>query len=117
MRSLVRRLGRAPSTIAREVQHNGGAQDYRIWRAHARAREQARRPKTRKLSDPSLCATVTTWLEKLWSPQEIAKRLKREHPDDSSMHVSHEVIYQSFFVQGRGELRRELTSRLRSGRT
>ena len=117
MRSLARRLGRAPSTIAREVKANGGAPDYRIWRSHARAREQARRPKTRKLSDPTLCATVTTWLEKFWSPQEIAERLKREHPDDPSMNVSHEVIYQSLFVQGRGELRRELARCLRSGRT
>ncbi len=117
MRSIARRLSRAPSTISREVSHNGGPEDYRIWRSHQRARDQARRPKTRKLSDPTLCATVTTWLERLWSPQEIAERLKREHPDDPSMHVSHEVIYQSLFVQGRGELRRELARCLRSGRT
>ena len=117
MSSIARRLGRSPSTITREVAHNGGPANYRIWRAHQRARAMARRPKAAKLSDPALCATVTSWLEKLWSPQEISERLKREHPDDPSMHVSHETIYQSLFVQGRGELRRELARCLRSGRT
>ena len=116
MSSIARRLGRSPSTVAREVSLNGGPVHYRIWRAHERARAEARRPKKAKLSDPTLCATVTTWLEMLWSPQEIAERRKREHPDDPSMHVSHETIYQSLFVQGRGELRRELTRCLRSGR-
>ena len=56
------------------------------------------------------------WLEELWSPQEIAERLRIEYPDDPMMQVSHETIYQSLFVQGRGELRRELTRCLRSGR-
>jgi IS30 family transposase len=59
---------------------------------------------------------VTTQLEQLWSPQEIAARLRLEHPDDPEMHVSHETIYQSLFVQGRGQLRRELARCLRSGR-
>ncbi|MGC2175961.1 MAG: IS30 family transposase [Acidimicrobiales bacterium] len=117
MTSIARRLGRSPSTVSREVNANGGKCDYRIWRAHERAREQTHRPKVSKLSNPALCAKVTSWLEKLWSPQEIAERLKREHPDDPSMQVSHEVIYQSLFVQGRGELRRELARCLRSGRT
>ncbi len=114
--SIARRLGRAPSTITREVKHNGGPDSYRIWRAHVRAREQARRPKRCKLTDPVLCATVTTWLEMLWSPQEIAERLKLEYPGEPTMNVSHETIYQSLFVQGRGELRRELARCLRSGR-
>ena len=117
MSSIARRLGRSPSTVTREVSLNGGPAHYRIWRAHERARAEARRPKKAKLSEPVLCAKVTSWLEKLWSPQEIAERLKREHPDDPSMHVSHETIYRSLFVQGRGELRRELTRCLRSGRT
>jgi IS30 family transposase len=60
---------------------------------------------------------VSTWLEKLWSPQEIAEHLRLEHPDDPMMQVSHETIYQSLFVQGRGELRRELARCLRSGHT
>jgi IS30 family transposase len=60
---------------------------------------------------------VTAWLEELWSPEEIAVRLRIVFPDDPMMHVSHETIYQSLFVQGRGELRRELARCLRSGRT
>ena len=64
-----------------------------------------------------LVEQVTTWLEELWSPQEISSRLRLEFPDDLMMQVSHETIYQSLFVQGRGELRRELARCLRSGRT
>ena len=117
MTSIAKRLGHAPSTVTREVKHNGGQKNYRIWRAHQRAHEQARRPKATKLADPDLCATVTTWLEMLWSPQEIAGRLKLEFPGEPHMNVSHETIYQSLFVQGRGELRKELAQCLRSGRT
>jgi len=71
----------------------------------------------RQAGAPSLVRQVSTWLEQLWSPQEIAERLRLEHPDDPMMQVSHETIYQSLFVQGRGELRRELARCLRSGRT
>ena len=117
MRSIARRLGRSPSTITREVKNNADTGGYRIWQAHERAREETRRPKQSKLSDPLLCATVTSWLEMLWSPQEIAERLKIEFPGEPTMNVSHETIYQSLFVQGRGELRRELARCLRSGRT
>lgn len=106
MRSIARRLGRSPSTITREVKNNSDTGDYRIWRAHERAREETRRPKQSKLSDPLLCATVTSWLEMLWPPEEIAERLKFEFPGEPTMNVSHETIYQSLFVQGRGELRR-----------
>jgi IS30 family transposase len=117
MNSIARRLQRSPSTVSREVKVNGGKEEYRIWPAHERARDQTRRTKQSKLSDPVLCEKVTAWLEKLWSPQEIAERLKRDFPDDPRMQVSHEAIYQSLFVQGRGELRRELARCLRSGRT
>src|SRR3954447_3885484 len=110
------RLGRAVSTVSREVAGNGGRQDYRAWRAHQRARERARRPKTPKLSRPRLAAQVTTWLKEWWSPQEIAGRLRMEFPGDPMMQVSHETIYQALFVQGRGELRRELARCLRTGR-
>jgi IS30 family transposase len=109
-------LGRAVSTVSREVAANGGRNDYRAWRAHERAAEQARRPKRPKLAHPPLCAQVTTWLEEWWSPEEIACRLRMDFPDDPMMWVSHETIYQSLFVQGRGELRRELHRCLRSGR-
>ncbi len=116
MRSIARALGRAPSTISREVKANQGL-NYRIWPAHQRARQCARRPKPGKLSNPVLCAKVSAWLEEFWSPQEISRRLRLEYVNDSAMHVSHETIYQSLFVQGRGQLRRELARCLRSGRT
>lgn len=117
MRAIGVRLARAPSTISREVKANGGRTDYRIWPAHQRARSCARRPKAVKFDDLVLCAKVTAWLKEFWSPQEISHRLRLEFPDDLAMHVSHETIYQSLFVQGRGELRRELARCLRSGRT
>lgn len=117
MSSIARRLGRVPSTITREVAANGGAANYGAWRAHCRARSAVRRPKLAKLDHPMLVEQVTAWLEELWSPQEISSRLRLEFPDDLMMQVSHETIYQSLFVQGRGELRRELARCLRSGRT
>src|SRR5271155_423592 len=117
MSEIARSLGRAPSTITGEVAANGGIRRYGAWRAHCRAESSARRPKPAKLAHPPLVRQVTTWLEKLWSPQEIAERLRLEYPDDPMMQVSHETIYQSLFVQGRGELRRELARCLRSGRT
>ncbi len=117
MSSIARRLGRSPSTITREVAANGGVANYGAWRAHCRARSAVRRPKPAKLDYPMLVEQVTTWLEELWSPQEISSRLRLEFPDDLMMQVSHETIYQSLFVQGRGELRRELARCLRSGRT
>ncbi len=109
-------LGCAVSTVSREIAANGGRAGYRAWRAHRRARERARRPKATKLSCPRLAAQVTEWLEEWWSPEEIARRLRIEFPDDPRMWVSHETIYQSLFVQGRGELRRELSRCLRTGR-
>jgi IS30 family transposase len=117
MRAIGRTLGRAASTISREVDANGGRDEYRIWRAHQRARACTKRPKVAKFDCPVLCARVTTWLEEFWSPKEIANRLALDFPDDPSMRVSHETIYQSLFGQGRGELRRELARCLRSGRT
>jgi transposase, IS30 family len=110
------RLGMATSTVSREVAGNGGRGDYRAWRAHQRARVRARRPKPFKLSCPGLAAQITEWLKEWWSPQEIACRLRMEFAGDPMMHVSHETIYQSLFVQGRGELRRELARCLRTGR-
>jgi IS30 family transposase len=109
-------LGRSVSTVSREVNANGGRVEYRAYAAHARASRQARRPKEPKLANPRLVCLVTAWLIEMWSPDEIAGRLRREFPDDPMMQVSHETIYQSLFVQGRGELRRELHRCLRSGR-
>ena len=110
------RLGKAVSTVSREVAANGGRDGYRAWRAHQRAREQARRPRGCKLARPELAAQVTSWLHEWWSPVQISRRLRIEFPDDPMMHVSHETIYQALYVQGRGELRRELARCLRSGR-
>jgi IS30 family transposase len=116
MSAIARRLGRAPSTITREVAANGGPEHYGAWRGQCRARRAARRPKVGKLCHPPLVAVVSIWLEEWWSPEEISKRLRIVFPDDPMMQVSHETIYQSLFVQGRGELRRELTRCLRSKR-
>src|SRR5215471_15804560 len=110
------RLAVAVSTVSREVAANGGRGGYRAWRAHQRARAQARRPKKPKLACPALAAQVTTWLAEWWSPQQISRRLRIEFPHDPMMRVSHETIYQALYVQGRGELRRELARCLRTGR-
>jgi transposase, IS30 family len=116
--SIAQRLERSASTISREVANNGGRTHYRAYRAHRRAARSARRPKPAKLTGhPALREQVEKWLLELWSPEEIAQRLRHEFPDDPMMWVSHETIYQSLFVQGRGALRRELTKCLRSGRT
>ena len=114
--AIAARLGKAVSTVSREVAANGGREGYRAWRAHQRAREQARRPKAPKLACPELAAQVTGWLQEWWSPVQIAARLRIEYPHDPMMRVSHETIYQALYVQGRGELRRELARCLRSGR-
>ena len=115
--SIARSLGRRASTVSREVKANGGREHYPAWRAHCRARDQARRPKPCKLRKGRLRDEVSRRLEQLWSPQEISRRLVLDFPEDPEMRVSHETIYQSLFVQGRGELRRELARCLRSGRT
>jgi transposase, IS30 family len=118
MAEIAARLGRHRSTVWREVSANGGPRGYAPMAAHRRAWERFRRPKAAKLeANPVLCAEVIAGLEKLWSPQQIAARLRENRPDDPEMWVSHETIYKSLFVQGRGELRRELAACLRTGRT
>ena len=117
-RAIARELGRAPSTITRELTANGGRERYRALRAHERAIACSQRPKPGKLARlPRLRAEVEAGLVARWSPQQISARLKTEYPDDPEMQISHETIYQSLFVQGRGELRRQLAQNLRSGRT
>jgi len=112
-----RQLSRATSTISREVNANGGRDGYRPIAAHRSACQRARRPKATKLAaNPGLCARVVADLEALWSPRQIARRLQRDFPSDTTMRVSHETIYKSLYVQGRGELRRELAACLRTGR-
>jgi transposase, IS30 family len=116
-RAIARQLGRNVATISREVDQNtSDGQQYRAVAAQVAAEKRARRPKPRKLENPALHARVTADLEKRWSPEEIAARLRLDFPDDASMRASHETIYQALFIQGRGALRRDLTTRLRTGR-
>ena len=117
LRSIAADLGRAPSTVAREVTRNGGRRRYRAWRAETGATRRARRPRVAKLARSArLRAEVERLLGLRWSPEQIAHRLRLEHPDDREMRVSHETIYQALFVQSRGALRRELRACLRTGR-
>ena len=153
VREVARRLGRAASTISRELRRNaatrGGNLDYRATTAQWHAERAARRPKRAKLAaNPALRAyaqdrlagavaapggaavpgPAVPWKGRrqgrrqnrrwgmAWSPQQIAERLRLDHPDDEGMRVSHEAIYQALYVQGRGALRRELTACLRTGR-
>jgi len=117
LRAIAMHLGRAPSTVSREITRNGGRRRYRAWRAEAAAIRRARRPRVAKLARSArLRAEVERLLRVRWSPEQIAHRLVLEHPDDREMWVSHETIYQSLFVQARGALRRELHACLRSGR-
>lgn len=116
-RTIATRLGRSPSTVSRDVAASGARVHYRAWRADERAQQRARRPKVSKLvACPRLRAEVERRLRRRWSPQQIAARLIRDFPGEPEMRVSHETIYQSLFVQGRGALRKELTRCLRSGR-
>ena len=110
-------LGRHRSTIGREIARCGGRRGYRPLRAERIAGRLARRPKPGKLSrSPRLLAAVEAGLERCWSPQQISARLRLEYPDDQVMRISHETIYRSLYVQARGELRRQLTAALRTGR-
>ncbi|MEY8043665.1 IS30 family transposase [Saccharopolyspora cebuensis] len=116
---IARSLGRARSTIGRELARNTTGRDgrYRASTAQAAAERRARRPKAAKLAaDAELRAWVRHGLEDWWSPEQISARLAEEFPDRPEMRVSHETIYQSLYVQGRGALRRELTACLRTGR-
>jgi IS30 family transposase len=114
--TIAQRLGRAPSTVSREVAGNGCRDGYSAWAAHQRAQGESRRPKPCKLRSGPLLDEVARRLQQLWSPDEISRRLPLDFPDDPEMRVSHETIYQSIYVQGRGELRRELARCLRTGR-
>lgn len=111
------RLGRHRGTIGREINANGGRGAYRAYRADDRAYELARRPKTCwSQRRPWLWDHVAALLAtKKWSPEQIAQRLRLEHPDEPQWWVSHEAIYQAIYVQAKGELRKELAACLRSG--
>jgi IS30 family transposase len=117
-RGIAVRIGKATSTISREVGRNGGRRAYRVARAEDAAVRHARRPKPCKLIENArLRNEVERRLTLCWSPQQISARLVRDYPEDQEMRVSHETIYRSLFVQARGALRKELTACLRTGRT
>lgn len=116
-RMIANRLGRAASTVSREVAANGGRDDYRAWKAEERATRQARRPKPAwHQSRPQQWERVMGLLRLRWSPQQIAARLQADHPHHPELWVSHETIYRSIYIQGKGQLRKELAQCLRSGR-
>ncbi len=117
LREIARQLGRSASTVSREVAANGGRGAYRAVEADRRAGDQARRPKQAKLAAvPRLRERVEELLEEWYSPEQISATLLLEFPHDPDMQISHETIYQSLYVQGRGALRKELTRCLRTGR-
>ena len=117
LRQIAAVLGRAPSTVAREIEANGGRSNYRAARADRAAVVRRRRPKPCKLAtSPQLQAMVEAKLEKRWSPEQIAGWLKRTYPDEVELQVSHETIYRTLYVQARGALKRELTEHLRTKR-
>ena len=117
IRSIAAQLGRAPSTISREIKRNGGQECYRASQADQSAWDRGRRPKTGKLAqNRALARIVAGKLQLQWSPAQVAGWLKRTYPDDTSRQVSHETIYRSLFIQARGALKKELVAHLRRSR-
>ena len=117
IRLIADRLGRAASTVSREIKRNGGRAGYRATVADQAAWDRAQRPKTCKLvANRSLARIVIEKLRLQWSPEQIAGWLKHTHPHDESLRVSHETIYRSLFIQARGALKRELLQHLRRTR-
>jgi len=117
IRSIALSLGRAASTISREIARNGGLDGYRASRADQAAWDRAHRPKLcRLVRNRTLARLVTSKLCLEWSPEQIAGWLKRAYPNDATYQVSHETIYRCLFIQARGALKRELLAHLRRTR-
>ena len=117
-RSMAASLGRAPSTISREIRRNGGRRRYRANKADQAAWDRAHRPKTCKLvENQALSLIVASKLKQRWSPEQIAGWLKKTYPEDENYQVSHEIIYRSLYVQARGALKKELIKHLRTQRS
>ena len=117
LRTIATRLGRAPSTISREVSRNGGRQGYRASQADQVAWDRAHRPKACKLvENRTLARLVARKLQLEWSPEQVAGWLKHTYPDNENYQVSHETIYKSLFIQARGALKKELLQHLRRTR-
>jgi IS30 family transposase len=117
IRSIATSLGRATSTVSREINRNGGRRRYRASKADQAAWDRAHRPKTCKLVEHrALARIVANKLKGLWSPEQIAGWLKHTYPNDENFQVSHETIYRSLFIQARGALKKELLQHLRKTR-
>ena len=117
-RSIAGRIGRPPSTVSREIVRNGGRDAYRALAADAAAFERARRPKVSKLAaNAQLASLVAAKLDDDWSPQQIAQWLRREHPRDANMRVSHESIYRDVYMPSRKAFDASMFHRLRSDRS
>ena len=117
IRAIAVRIGRAPSTLSREIKRNGGRVGYRANQADSAAWDRAHRPKRCRLAENrALASIVTAKLRLLWSPEQIAGWLKHTYPGDKTRHVSHETIYRSLFIQARGALKKELLAHLRRTR-
>ena len=117
MRTMARALGRAASTVSREIGRNGGRRTYRASEADASAWQRARRPKRCKLAqNRALARLVAEKLRLEWSPYQVAGWLKRRYPQDETRQVSHETIYRTLFIQARGALKKELLQHLRRTR-
>ena len=118
LHAIARQLGRAPSTISREVKRNGGSDGYRATASDQTAWDRALRPKPCKLACyPALSRTVSMKLQRKWSPEQVAGWLKRAFPGEAQYQVSHETIYRSLYIQARGALKKELLEHLRAKRT
>jgi IS30 family transposase len=120
VRAIAAELGRSPSTISREIRRNGHPVNgrYRPHAAQARAEARRPRPKPTKIGqNAELRGFIQDRLDKKWSPEQICHALRRHYPQRPEMHVVHETVYRALYVQGRGDLRRELAKALRTGRT
>jgi IS30 family transposase len=117
IRSMAASLGRAPSTVSREIRRNEGSKGYRANQADQAAWDRARRPKRCKLAThPALAQRVADKLWRQWSPEQIAGWLKRSYPNDMGCQVSYETIYRTLYIQSRGALKKELLAHLRRTR-
>jgi len=117
VRAIASQLGRAPSTVSREIRRNGGRRHYLANKSDKAAWDRAHRPKTCKLAEnPALARIVAKKLQLQWSPRQIAGWLKRRFADDESLQVSHETIYRTLFIQARRALKKELIKHLRRSR-
>jgi transposase, IS30 family len=116
-RVIAGRLGRNHTVVSREIARNGGRDSYRSGAAQDRADRRRTRPKLRKLErKPDLHEVVAAGLTLEWSPRQVSQRLRRDYPDDMGMRISPETIYETLFVQARGECRTQLRLALRCGR-